>query len=277
MFLAHINDLKNKTYIPIEQLGNRQVLISSNGYRLVSNVCPHQGSLISTKSGDTDIRVCPYHNWSFELSGKPVASGRTTHYCINTTPLSSQPVYEFCNMLFTAEVLSKHLSWLDLSSMRLMEQRIDVVRADATHVMDIFLDVDHIESIHRGVYDKIGFSNISNVQWHYYDWGSLQLVNRGDVYGAAWLAIYPGTMIEWQDGALFVTVTESISDKETRVHVFKYMDITREDDWLLNESIWEEAWLQDKKQAENMACLSDVNLEESKQHFREWLRNDRSI
>lgn len=277
MFLAHTNDLKNKTYIPVEQMGKKQVLVNDAGYKLVSNVCPHQGSLISTRSGDNDIRVCPFHNWSFELSGKPIASGRTNHYCQNTNPLSSQNVYEFCNMLFTDNIVSEHLHWLDLSNMRLKEQRIDVVRANTTHIMDIFLDVDHIETVHRGVYDKIGLSNISAVQWHYYNWGSLQLVNRGEVYAAAWLAVYPGTMIEWQDGSLFVTVNESISDQETRVHVFKYMDVTREDDWKINESVWEESWAQDRAQAEIMTVPFNSNLEESKNHFREWSSNATSF
>ena len=37
MFLAHTNDLRNKTYIPISQLKNQQVLVNNNGYQLVSN------------------------------------------------------------------------------------------------------------------------------------------------------------------------------------------------------------------------------------------------
>lgn len=270
MFLAHTNDLRNKTYIPIEQLNKRNVLISDSCYKLVSNICPHQGSIISRSSGDADIRVCPYHNWSFELSGKPIASGRTNHYCQNTKQLSSKDVFEFKNLIFNKEIICKELNWLDLSNMKLMEYRADTVNANSTHIMDIFLDVDHIEAVHRGVYDKVGLSNINEVQWHYYDWGSLQLVRKGEIYGAAWLAVYPGTMIEWQDGALFITVADAVSDIETQVHVFKYMDITREEDWELNSRVWEDAWMQDREQAESMTSVFNLNLEESKEHFRQW-------
>lgn len=270
MFLAHTNDLKNKTYIPLAQKDNLQVLIGQNGYALVSNVCPHQGSIISRSAGDTDIRVCPYHNWSFELNGTPIASGRTNHYCQNTKALPSVPVHECLGMLFSKPVVCEHLHWLDLSNMKLMEQRVDLVKASSTTIMDLFLDVDHIETVHAGVYDQLGFKDISEVQWHYYNWGSLQLVRKGEVYGAAWIAVYPGTMIEWQDGALFVTVSESISNNETRVHVFKYMDITREEDWSINESVWETSWAQDRAQAELIKIVSDKNLEESKLHFRKW-------
>jgi len=274
MFLAHTNDLRNNTYTPIAQLKNRQVLVNQNGYQLVSNVCPHQGSIISKFSGDNDIRVCPYHNWSFELDGTPIASGRTTHYCQNKKSLSTFPVYEFLGMLFTDNIISTHLNWLDLSNMKLMEYRVDTVNANANHIMDIFLDVDHIETVHAGVYNRLGFDRITEVQWHYYDWGSLQLVRKDEVYGAAWLAVYPGTMIEWQDGSMFITVTELVSDIETRVHVFKYMDITKEEDWKLNESVWEESWSQDRGQAEMLTVPSYKNLEESKQHFRTWSAND---
>lgn len=269
MFLAHKNDLKNKTYIPLEQLKKHKVLVNDNEYKLVSNICPHQGSLISKTSGDTDIRVCPFHGWSFDLNGKPIASGRTAHYCQNTKNLNSLEVFEFCDMLFDKKIKSDILNWLDLSNMKLMEQRIDVVNASHTTIMDLFLDVDHIESVHRGVYNKIGLNKINEVQWHYYDWGSVQLVNRGEEYAAAWIAVYPGTMIEWQDGSLFVTVSESVSETQTKVHVFKYMDTTRDKDWELNESVWEEAWKQDKAQAELIAYPSEFNLEFAKRHYRE--------
>lgn len=269
MFLAHTNDLKNKTYIPVTQLDKRNALVLDNEYKLVSNVCPHQGSIISSSPGDTDIRVCPYHNWSFELSGKPIASGRTNHYCQNSKHLSTKEVFEFNHLLFTKDIACKQLEWLDLSNMKLVEQRVDQVAADPTHIMDIFLDVDHIETVHKGVYDKLGFPSINEVQWHYYDWGSLQLIRKGEVYGAAWLAVYPGTMIEWQDGALFITVAKS-SKVGTDVHVFKYMDITREEDWPLNNQVWEESWQQDRDQAERMTAVFNTNLEESKKHFRAW-------
>lgn len=270
MFLAHTNDLRNKTYLPIEQLNKHQILINQGGYKLVSNICPHQGSIISKSAGESDIRVCPYHNWSFELNGTPIASGRTNHYCQNTKALSSVPAYECLGMLFSEPIICEQLNWLDLSNMKLVEYRVDHIKANATSIIDIFLDVDHIETIHAGVYNRLGFGRINEVQWHYYDWGSLQLVRKDEVYGAAWLAVYPETMIEWQEGALFITVCEKLSDTNTKVHVFKYMDITKADDWKLNESVWEESWAQDREQAELLTNANYDNLEESKKHFRQW-------
>jgi hypothetical protein len=153
--------------------------------------------------------------------------------------------------------------------MRLIEQRIDKVKAPLTAIMDVFLDVDHIQTVHKGVYDQIGLSNIDTVEWHYYLWGSLQLVPSRQKIGAAWLSIYPGTMIEWQPGALFVTVAIPAAQNETDVHIFKYSD--DDANWNLNENIWELAWAQDKEQAELITDFAMDNLEDSKKHFRQWL------
>lgn len=269
MFIAHNNDISEAQYKPLSQFGKKKVLSKFNGdVSLKSNICPHQLSLLSVKEG-TGNRTCPYHGWSFDINGNPVSSGRTEHYCKNNHTLKTFDLYKFKDLLFDTDINCNELHWLDLSRMQLKEQRTDRVRANSKTIMDVFLDVDHIECVHAGVYNQIGLSNIHQVQWHYYDWGSLQLVAKGDEYGAAWLSVYPGTMIEWQQGALFITEAVSINEKETDVHIFKYSD--NEEDWKLNESVWETAWAQDKEQAELITGFTNNNLEESKKHFRQWL------
>lgn len=274
MFLAHTNDLKDKKFIPLAQLKNLEVLVNNNGFKLVSNVCPHQGSIISRTFGTSNIRVCPYHSWSFDLNGKPVASGRTVKHCQNSEYLANRPVFEFLNLLFDRNITVPELDWLDLGYMHLVEQRVDEVAASQYQIMDLFLDVDHIETVHAGVYDQIGISNINDVTWSFYNWGNLQIVNTDGENKAAWLAVYPGTMIEWQKGALFVTVAEYINDRYSKVHVFKYKDSRHEDIWNLNERVWETAWAQDKEQASLLTEFTSKNLEESKKHFRNWLIYD---
>jgi nitrite reductase/ring-hydroxylating ferredoxin subunit len=266
MFIAHTNDINDGSYKPVDQLNQELVIVCNNDYKLVSNICPHQQSKISNRPGEGN-RTCPYHNWTFDLSGEPLTSGRTAHYCKNTYPLDSSSVYEFNNLLFSTPVFSESFNQIDLSMMQLKEYRVDTVDAPPEIIMDLFLDVDHIETLHRGVYNKIGLSNINNVEWEYFDWGSLQTVKNASVAGAAWLAVYPYSMIEWQKGALFVTVC-SPKITHTAVHVFKYSD--DETLWNLNEDVWETAWSQDKHQAEIIKKLPEKNLEESKIHFRKY-------
>jgi phenylpropionate dioxygenase-like ring-hydroxylating dioxygenase large terminal subunit len=274
MFLAHKNDHKGM-HFPLEQLDKTKVLVNVEQPFMVSNICPHQNSIISTVPGQGN-RVCPYHNWSFTQEGIPVTSGRTIHYCKNETPLEKFPVHTFNNLLFSNPVNCSELDFLDLSNMELVEQRVDVVDADPTTIMDLFLDVDHIQTVHLGVYERIGIPKIDNVLWTYFDWGSLQLVKHDDVVKAAWLAVYPGTMIEWQPGAMFITVCTPDSEK-TKVSVFKYKDTRYNDkNWQINSDTWEIAFSQDKHQSESIVRFSDINnhLEESKIHFRSWLQEN---
>jgi phenylpropionate dioxygenase-like ring-hydroxylating dioxygenase large terminal subunit len=233
--------------------------------QLVSNICPHQKSIISTSNGSGN-RVCPYHNWTFDINGEPITSGRTVHYCKNETPLHTEPVFEWNSLLFSIPVNFNIVEKFD--TMVLMESRVDKVKASYKNIMDLFLDVDHIQSVHRGVYDLIGITD-TNVQWSYHDNGSIQTVKQG----AFWIAVYPYTMIEWQKGALFITVANP-NDNNSDVCVFKYADANNINDWKTNEYVWEKAWAQDKQQAELITEFSQSNLEPQKIHFRNFLKTN---
>jgi phenylpropionate dioxygenase-like ring-hydroxylating dioxygenase large terminal subunit len=272
MFLAHKTDVKYNEYKVIEQIESKFVLSNNGSINLISNICPHQGSLISSSNG-TGKRTCPYHSWTFDISGNPLTSGRTSHYCKNEKPLEKKPVYEI-NGLLLSKNIDLDLSDIvipDFSKMSLKEYRVDKVNASFETIMDLFLDVDHIETVHKGVYNQIGLSNINKVIWKYFDQGSIQIVGNPSEPGAIWLSIYPYTMIEWQPGALFVTVSLP-KGTTTDVHVFKYSD--DEVLWPLNEKVWETAWLQDREQAEKIVTVSNNNLEESKIHFKTWMKNE---
>lgn len=275
MFLGHINDLKNDEFTVLKQCNNRNILTNNNGYKIVSNVCPHQQSLISIKDGEGS-RVCPYHGWSFTVSGENIGSGTTS--CKNKHKLESNNVFQWNSLLFSEPF---NLDYdVDLSHMKLMEKRVDTLNCDYRNVMDLFLDVEHIPLIHKGVYETIGLSNIREVSWQYFDKGSLQIVERTDdsfnnhlididrSKGAFWLAVYPNTMIEWQPGSLFVTI--AIGDN--KVAVYKYYDERYTmDSFNINSSVWEKAWDQDKSQCELLTQFTNNNLCAAKEHYRRFL------
>lgn len=273
MFLEHKNSFTHYQHIPLRQLDKRQVLTKiDDEFFLVSNVCPHQKSLITTynRSGN---RVCPYHAWSFDPEGNPINSGVTGHYCQNEKPLSKTQAYEWNSLLFSTPV--EFDLPVDFSNLELIEDRVDKVKASSQKIMDLFLDVDHISIVHPKVYDKIDLPNITEVKWKYYPNGNIQIVEKEDgSIGAAWIALYPGTMIEWQPGALFVTIAVDRNDNNSDVFIFKYKDKTSSARlWETNEDVWETAWDQDKRQAELLTEFSYENLEEAKLHFRKWIHN----
>jgi phenylpropionate dioxygenase-like ring-hydroxylating dioxygenase large terminal subunit len=266
MFLGHRKDLEIGQIQSIQVLENKKILINEDGvYKIGSNICPHQNSRIVSGT-QKEIR-CQYHGWSWNLDGSPKDSGAST--MCNEQRLHTKSVYEYKGLLFEQELDFSILGNLDFNNLRLQEFRVDIVNADPKISMDIFLDVDHIPIVHNGVYDLLGIEGKADVKWDYADWGSMQTVSdeQGNII-ARWIAIYPYTMIEWQDKALFVTR----SFDETKMAVWKYKDITESDEnYKINSDMWENAFSQDKTQAEQMVRFPSANLEEAKQHYRKWL------
>lgn len=271
MFLALTQDVPINHVVPLQQYNNRVSLVNTGTYSLLSNICPHQGSRIAKCK--TDNLQCPYHGLRFDSTGNGIG---------NDFFLESWPTYRNQTILF-----DQHVSCLfpiDTQFMSLTEQRCDIVNATPNVIMDVFLDIDHISVAHAGVYDKIGLTDIE-VTWSTFENGSVQYVplpdnieilqtDRQYNLGACWMAVYPGTMIEWQPGALFVTLAHSIDEKTSKVQVYKYKDLRYwEEAWALNNSVWEEAWAQDKELAEMIAEFTSDNLPGLKQHYRNWIQD----
>ena len=260
MYISHKNSLKDNQYRIVNQKNNHWVAYDGI---LVSNICPHQGSLISTCNGNTSNRTCPYHGKTFNHKGV----GINTFHSLETKPL-----YEWRGLQFTTPISDDCLNDLSFDNYVLCESRIDTVKASRESILELFLDVEHIEHVHPGVYNKIGITedDINNIDWYYYDWGSVQVVLSNSVIKAAWVTVYPDTMIEYQNGSLFITVAGETVNGNTNVYVFKYKDSEKSDDiYNVNSDIWECAWEQDKRQAELMVQRAPIeNLEKSQVEYR---------
>ena len=279
MFLGHKNELISGEWKVLPQFNDTKVLLNSNGqYMLQDNICPHQGSRIRQGKG-TGLPVCPYHGWSWDGDGNAKGSGTVGHssgtrQCENTSTLTTAKANEWCGFLFDGPVPVE----LDISAnYQLIEYRQDRINASFVPVMDLFLDIDHIPVVHPKVYDQIDIPNVKDVRWETWDGGSAQIVTSNK---ALWLALYPGTMFEWQPGAVFVMVNEPTDNNTTISHVFKYRDIDSSDSlWNTNEDVWETAWQQDRAQAEMLEpgwrLVAEHNLDVEKRAFRSWMRRNK--
>lgn len=282
MFLAHVKDLQYTTAKPLIQFNKKKFLLNDNDFKLANNICPHQGSLILTEPADKI--TCSYHGWGWNYSGDPISSGNTK--VCNDYKLSLKDAFLINSLIFSENINLEKIKDIDLIFMKLVESRVDNVKADYKNIIDVFLDVDHIPVVHESIYNSIGITD--EVEWHYYDWGNIQLVHKSTEYSsefketltdmpdqelaAFWITVYPYTTIEWQPGAMFVNVCVP-SGNTTDVCVFKYRDIRYNDkNWQINSTIWETAWAQDRTQSEAIAVRSMhiPHLEPSKIHFREW-------
>ncbi len=292
MFLCHQKDIPENQWKVYPQLREWAVVNNQCNIELISNICQHQGSYLSGGRGEGD-RSCPYHGWRYRLSGEPISSGNTS--CSNATPLPKKPVSKFFDFILSEPIdasIDELGKFVNTGHLQLMETRIDIVRANWRNIVDLFLDVEHIPVIHPGVYQEISAPNVSKLQWVYGKNSNIQLVPRVEVdnefnstlqdidrqaqWSAAWITLYPYTMMEYQPGAWFITVCIPTSNKETSVVVYKYRDVRYSSlNWQINERVWELAWKQDRTQAEMMSPWVPPieHFEEQKQHFRMWCDN----
>lgn len=291
MFIAHKNELKQGEWKTLYTFQKTKLLVNVDGtYAIRGNICPHQASLIKTKEhGKNLASVCPYHGFSWDKDGNPKGSG-TAKDCENAFKLNTDDrLHDHCGFLFSTPIP------VDLPDItgdwELVEYRTDVIQASVVSVMDLFLDIAHIPVVHPGVYDRIDVPNVDDITWKTWDGGSVQMVvgqpgadsvwskfttGRNLTHQAFWLAVYPFTMFEWQPGAVFVMVNE-IYGEWTTSHIFKYRDKTYTDEnWKINEDVWETAWKQDRDQAEllqpSWCYVPNHHLEPEKQAFRTWLK-----
>lgn len=285
VLLGHTSDVCEGFKKPLIQ-SQREILLTNSGdqFFTVSNICPHQGSLILASTAKR--LSCQYHAWSWNNDGTPKNSG-TAKMC-NSHRLETEPTFISNNLIFNKEISLPELP-VNLQFLTLVEERVDKVNASAKSIMDLFLDVDHIPVVHPKLYNDIGLTKTSSIAWNYFNWGSIQYVSKDHNYSAEfyetlqktpeehfsaiWIAVYPYTMIEWQPGALFVTIAAPDNDR-SNVTVLKYRDMRySETNWSLNNTIWETAWKQDIHQAENIvSSMPELHYEESKQHFHAYLK-----
>lgn len=71
--LAHVSELPRKGSRIVRELFGEEILLVKAGeddYRAYFNVCTHRGSRLCGEDGSGPMLVCPYHAWSFRLTGE---------------------------------------------------------------------------------------------------------------------------------------------------------------------------------------------------------------
>lgn len=73
MLMAHICELPAKGSHIVRDLFDESIVIVRAGeddYKAYFNVCTHRGSRLCKSDGRAPLLVCPYHAWSFKLTGE---------------------------------------------------------------------------------------------------------------------------------------------------------------------------------------------------------------
>jgi Rieske 2Fe-2S family protein len=73
MLMGHVSELPRQGAYLLRSLFDEEVIIvraGENDVRAFFNVCTHRGSRICKSDGQTRLFSCPYHAWSFRLTGE---------------------------------------------------------------------------------------------------------------------------------------------------------------------------------------------------------------
>ena len=105
-FAGHISQLANVgDYFTFSIAGESLFCVRTNQNEIKGfyNVCQHRGHELIKGSGNSTLLVCPYHAWTYELSGQ-LRSGPNVKsvdgFDISTVCLTEINVEEFCGFIF---------------------------------------------------------------------------------------------------------------------------------------------------------------------------------
>lgn len=138
--------------------------------RAFYNTCQHRGApLVAEAEGQSRGFVCPYHGWSYTLEGKLVAVRDKRDFvdldfsCRSLIPLRCESIGNliFINEDAEAEPLLDHIGPMaeefaqyQFDTLRLVDSRSYEVGCNVKVLLDAFLEVYHIKSIHQGTVDR---------------------------------------------------------------------------------------------------------------------------
>jgi phenylpropionate dioxygenase-like ring-hydroxylating dioxygenase large terminal subunit len=94
MLMAHTSELPSRGSYIVRDLFEESIIIvraGDNDFRAYFNVCTHRGSRICKVDGRAPLLVCPYHAWSFKLSGE-LQSRRDVPEGVDPDSLNLHPV-----------------------------------------------------------------------------------------------------------------------------------------------------------------------------------------
>jgi choline monooxygenase len=236
-YLGHelaVPEIGNHYALPQEGEG-RALVRTSQGVRLISNVCRHRQAVMLRGRGNTGKQiVCPLHRWTYDLKGQLVGA---PHFpqdpCLH---LNTYPTRTWNGLVFEdngrniAAELSEIGPRADLDFSGFVLDRIHVHECDYNWktFIEVYLEDYHVGPFHPGLSQ---FVTCADLEWEFGRHHSVQTVgaNKGlakagsGVYrrwhdallafrdgvpptqGAIWLTYYPNIMVEWYPHVLVVS------------------------------------------------------------------------
>jgi choline monooxygenase len=224
--------------LPQEREG-RVLINTSQGVRLISNVCRHRQAVMLRGRGHTGQQIaCPLHRWTYQTDGKLIAA---PHFpedpCLN---LNNYPLQRWNGLLFAGSERNVGRDLANLGALADFDFSGHVLDRVHLHECDynwktfieVYLEDYHVGPFHPGLGN---FVTCEDLRWEMGAEYSVQTVGiatpggkalgrpGSDVYkkwhevvldyregrapakGAVWLTYYPNVMLEWYPHVLVVS------------------------------------------------------------------------
>lgn len=173
LFAGHTDQLPNPgSWFLTRNTGSPILIVRdlSGEVRAFYNTCQHRGApLVTADAGESRGFVCGYHGWSYTLEGKLTAVRDKRDFvdldfaCRSLVPVRCERLGNliFVNEDADAQPLMDHLGPMAnelgqyaLDSLRWVDSRSYDVGCNVKILLDAFLEVYHLKSIHQNTVDR---------------------------------------------------------------------------------------------------------------------------
>jgi len=173
LYACHIDELPQPGSFLLWKKTGTPILIvrgKDDVVRAFYNTCRHRGGpLVKTACGKADGFICGYHGWTYSLDGKLVNLREKRDFPgldLSTRPLISVRCEKFSHWIFInedpgAEPLLEHVhpffeyfQQFEPDAWRLVAQESFDVKCNVKVLLDAFLEVYHLKSIHKDTVDR---------------------------------------------------------------------------------------------------------------------------
>jgi phenylpropionate dioxygenase-like ring-hydroxylating dioxygenase large terminal subunit len=173
LYACHIDELPERgSYLLWKKTGTPILIVrdKDDTVRAFYNTCRHRGApLVKDKAGKADGFVCGYHGWTYSLDGKLInLRDKRDFVGLDTTcrSLISVRCERFYNWIFINEdpnaeavahhfaPFTEHFKQFQPETFRLVAQESFDVKCNVKVLMDAFLEVYHLKSIHQSTVDR---------------------------------------------------------------------------------------------------------------------------
>jgi phenylpropionate dioxygenase-like ring-hydroxylating dioxygenase large terminal subunit len=173
LYACHIDELPEAgSYLLWKKTGAPILIVrdKDDTIRAFYNTCRHRGApLVKDKAGKADGFVCGYHGWTYSLDGRLVnLRDKRDFVGLDTScrSLIAVRAERFFNWVFINEdanaqpltthfaPFTEHFKQFQPETFRLVAQEAFDVKCNVKVLMDAFLEVYHLKSIHQNTVDR---------------------------------------------------------------------------------------------------------------------------